>query len=671
VQRLDRIVTAVAVVVIAVLGFLPIANWIPGGFAIPGWGQLLEGWWSGTAIVAGTAVVLAIVARRVPVLASPAPAAAMIDLSVRRPALWAAGLAVAAFGAYLWVARSVFAGRPLLIDEIVQVFQARLFAHGALTRAAGPYPEFFGSILILERDGRLFSQFPAGGPAMLSVGTLLGGEWVTGPLFGAASAVLFTALLRRIEPRPGVACAAAGLFAFAPFAVFMSGSHMNHVTVLTWLLVGWTGLIRLVGPEPPRIGWAIVAGLGFGIAATVRPLDAGAFAAPAGLWLLLRTVRRGGWAALFTSGVAVAAPMAVQLWINARTTGSPLLFGYNANYGSGQELGFHRTPWGDVHTPARGLELLNLYFVRLQSYFLELPIPSLLPATAALALTRRLSPFDRYLMASAALLAGLYFSYWHDGFYLGPRFMYPLLPFLALWTARALPHLRETVGPGLAGRSLGFAAVVAVALGLATSVPLRVREHRSRLITMRWDADLAARRAGVRNAVVLVRESWGAQLIARMWAVGIVPSTAEQVYRRADACALERSLEAIETRRLRGKAAEAFLMPVLVDSARLVASPFTVDPTNRFLPGAHYTAECVQRLAEDQRGFTLFSPLLLAGRDDVIYARDLHARDSLLLREYPDRPVFLLRPPSTALGARPRFESLRRDSLLAAWRKGS
>ena len=595
----------------------------------------------------------------------------MIDLSVRRPALWTAALTVAAFGAYLWVARSVFAGRPLFIDEIVQVFQARLFAHGALTRTAGPYPEFFGSILLLERAGRLFAQFPAGGPAMLSVGTLLGAEWMTGPLFGAASVVLFAALLRRIEPRPGVVCAAAGLFAFAPFAVFMSGSHMNHVTALTWLLVGWTGLIRLVGPEPPRIRWAIITGLGFGIAATIRPLDAAAFAAPAGLWLLLRTIRRGGWGALVTSGVAVAAPMAVQFWINARTTGSPLLFGYNAAYGSGQELGFHRTPWGDVHTPARGLELLNLYFVRLQSYFLELPIPSLLPATAALALTRRLSPFDRYLMASGALLAGLYFAYWHDGFYLGPRFMFPLLPFLALWTARALPLLRDAVGPGLASRPLGFAAAVAVALGLTTSVPLRVREHRNRLITMRWDADLAARRAGVRNAVVLVRESWGAQLIARMWAAGVAPSAAEQIYRRADACALERSLDAIETRRLRGKAAEAFLQPVVVDSARLVASPFTVDPTNRFLPGARYTVECIQRLAEDRRGFTLFAPLLLAGRDDVVYARDLHARDSLLLREYPDRPVFLLRPPSTALGATPRFESLRRDSLLAVWRGGS
>ena len=62
------------------------------------------------------------------------------------------------------------------------------------------------------------------------------------------------------------------------------------------------------------------------------------------------------------------------------------------------------------------------------------------------------------------------------------------------------------------------------------------------------------------------------------------------------------------------------------------------------------------------------APLLLARGGGNRYARDLGARDSLLLREYPDRPVYLLRPPSGAVGALPRFEALSRDSLLAAWR---
>lgn len=668
--RLDRIVTTLAVVVIAVLGFLPIANWIPGGPSIPTWGDLVAGWWSGTAIVAGIAVVIAVLTRKVAALPGEGVPARLAASFAAAPRLWTAAIALVALGIYLSVAREIFSAKPLLIDEIAQVYQARIYAGGVLALPTPRYPEFFSSFQVLNLGGKVFSQYPAGGPAMLAIGTLLGAEWIVGPLFGAISVLLFAALARRIESRPGVALAAIMLFAFAPFVAFMSGTHMNHVTGLTWLLLGMLGLARLTERPSPRIRDGLLMGLGFGVAATIRPLDAAAFAAPAGLWFLVRAVRRGAWASLIASGVAIAAPVAVLLCVNARTTGSPLLFGYNAYYGPEQALGFHRTPWGDLHTPARGLELLNLYFVRLQSYFLELPIPSLLPAIAALALTRRLSAFDRYLIAAAALLCGLYFTYWSDGFYLGPRFLYATLPMLALWTSRLVPLLRDRLGPGLAGRSLGIAIVVALALGLATEVPLRVREYQRQLTTMRWDADAAARRAGVRDAVVLVRESWGAQLIARMWAAGVGPNVAEQVYRKSDACALERTLDAIERGRHRARAAEAMLQSLVADSAKLVISPYTVDPSNRLLPGSAYTEECVRRLAEDRRGFTLFLPLVLAGRGGVVYARDLHGRDSLLLEEYPRRPVYLLRPPSSELGAAPRFEPLQRDSLLSSWRDG-
>jgi hypothetical protein len=214
---------------------------------------------------------------------------------------------------------------------------------------------------------------------------------------------------------------------------------------------------------------------------------------------------------------------------------------------------------------------------------------------------------------------------------------------LALWTSRSVPLLRDRLGRRFAGRSLGIATAVVLALGLTTSVPLRAREYQGRLTTMRWDADAAARRAGVRDAVVLVRESWGAQLIARMWAAGVGPNIAEQVYRKSDACALERTLDAIERGKYPARAAEAMLQPLVADSGKLVISPYTVDPTNRLLPGSDYTEECVRRLAQDRRGFTLYLPLV---------------------------PVYLLRPPSSELGAAPRFELLRRDSLLSSWREG-
>jgi hypothetical protein len=668
--RLDRILTAAAALLLALLGFLPIANWIPGGRSIPTWENLVGGWWSGTLIVAGFAGVIAILARKLPAFPGagvPARLAASFAAAPRRSS---AAIALVALGVYLTVAQTVFAARPLLIDEVAQVFQARIYADGALALPAPPHPEFFSALQIVNHGGKVFSQYPPGGPAMLAIGALVSAEWIVVPLFGAASVLLFSALIRRIEPRPGVRLAAITLFAFAPFIVFMSGSHMNHVTGLTWLLLGMLGLARVMETSSPRHADALLLGLGFGVAATIRPLDAAAFAAPAGVWFLVHAMRHRAWVSLLGAGLAVAAPIGVLLYVNAYTTGSPLRFGYSAYYGPEVGLGFHRTPWGELHTPLWGIELLNIYFVRLQSYFLELPIPSLLPALAALALTRRLSAFDRYLIVAAALLCGLYFAYWSDGFYLGPRFLYATLPMLTLWTCRAIPLIGGRLGPGWTQWALVPAIVIALGLGLATELPRRVREHRSRLTTMRWDADAAARRAGIRGAVVLVRESWGAQLIARMWAAGVRPNIAEQVYRRTDACVLERTLDVIEHERYRDRAAEAMLQPLVADSARLVPSPYTADPSNRFLPGSGYTEECLRRLGEDRRGVTLFLPLVLAGRDGVVYARDLHGRDSLLLEGYPDRPVYLLRPSSSELGAVPGFEPLDRDSLLLSWRSG-
>lgn len=668
--RLDRILTAAALLVIVALGFLPIANWIPGGTSIPSWGDLVGGWWSGTVLVLGGAVVFAVLTRKLPAILGEDLPARLARSFAAHPGRWSFGLGVVAAVLYLWIAREVLSARPLLVDEIVQVYQGRIFASGALALPVPAHPEFFSTSHVLSVAGKVFSQFPAGGPAMLALGSLVRAEWIVTPLCGALSVMLYAALVRRVEPRPGVALAAAMLFGFAPFLAFMSGSHMNHVTSLLWLLVGMLGLCRVMEQPRPRVGDALLLGLGFGMAATIRPLDAVAFALPAGAWLLVRTLRTGTWSALATAGIGVVAPVTVMLWVNQQTTGSPLAFGYTTLWGAGHEIGFHISPYGYPHTPGTGLELLNLYFVRLQSYLFETPFPALVPAILALALWRRLSPFDRYLFAAAGLLVLTYWAYWHDGFYLGPRFMIPLVPLLALWTARAWPALRERVPGVLVGRAFGFACVVAVGIALFVSIPLRAQQYRNGMLTLRWDADAAAEQAGVRNAVVLVRESWVAQMVARMWAVGIPRNDVERQYRNTDACRMETELSRIEREGLRGPTAALALEPLLRDSARLIRSPYTTDPTNRFLPGSRYTPVCLARLREDQAGYTLHLPLILAGRDEVLYARDLHGRDSLLLEQYPDRAVYLLRPPTTEVGAAPRFYPLRRDSLLAAWRSG-
>jgi len=669
--RLDRAIALTVAALVACLGLLPIANWIPGGHAVPWYGLVAADLLTGLCIAAGAGLVLGILSPRFRWLWRDGRLEPLHRSAEVHWTGWTVGIAGVGFVVYAGIARELFAGRPLLIDEIIQVFQARLLAAGHLWVPAAPHQEFFSSLHLVEQQGRVYGQFPMGGPAMLALGSLAGAEWLVDPFFAALTVLAFGALLGRIEPRGGIRLGALLLFALSPFAAFMSGSHMNHVTALFWITLGLLGLAGAVSDEGGRFRHGLLAGLGFGFAATIRPVDAMAFAAPAGLWLLVRAVRQRRVAALLGSGLGITLPIVLLAWTNLHTTGAPFRFGYSVLWGKAHDLGFHATPWGPVHTPARGLELVNLYFLRLQTYFLEAAAPALIPMTVALALTRRLRGFDRYLLAASLLLIGLYAAYWHDGFYLGPRFMYPLLPLLALWTARFLPAMRQSFGSGLPLRTATFAAIIALGLGLATSLPVRAGQYRAGMISLRWDPDRAAGRAGIRNALVLVRESWGAELVARMWALGISRPDADAIYRGADPCALDSVLVTLEASPVPVERELLRLHPLLADSARLVnAESVTGDPSLRLIPGVHYPARCVAKIEANRSGFTLFPPLLLARRFGNVYARDLGPRDSLLIAEYPDRPLYLLKPATLRVGAEPIFRPLRRDSLLAAWRNG-
>jgi hypothetical protein len=659
-------------VIVLVFGFLPVVNWVRGGREWPRYDTDLEGWLAGTAIALGVGVLYAIVVRRFPALWRSDALEPLIRLWVRRPRSTTAALSLASLALYAFSARSVFSGRPLLVDEVIQLYQARLFATGRIAATVDAAPELFSALFLLERNGRVFSQFPPGGPLVLSLGVVVGAVWLIVPLCGALAVACFASLCRRVEAdRPGVSLLASLLFAGAPYMIFMSGSQMNHVPTLLGVVLALLALERATSDDAApqrRVPWGFTCGAALGFAATIRPPDAAAFAAPiavALLWTAVRDHRRIG--ALLASGVGVAIPVGLMLWFNLHTTGAPLLFGYEAMWGKSHAIGFHAAPWGAAHTPARGLELLSLYFLRLQTYLFETPVPSLAACLGALALATRLRRLDRVLLAGSGILVLLYFAYWHDGFYLGPRFFICLLPALSLWSARLFAEWRARWGRGEAYRVLVASSVACVAIAIGLSIPLRAAQYRSGLKTMRWDLEGSARAAGVRDALVFVRESWGAQLMVRLWAIGMSHPEAQALYRWVDACALERGLDSLERTGGRDAAARALLLPLLADSARVVQTPFSADSSERVLPGSRYGPRCVRRLQEDHAGFTVYLPFIVAESDNVVYARDLHARDSVLLARYPSRPVYLVRPPTDGDGVPPRFWRVSRDSLRADW----
>ncbi|MDQ6830395.1 MAG: hypothetical protein M3081_16170, partial [Gemmatimonadota bacterium] len=317
---------------------------------------------------------------------------------------------------------------------------------------------------------------------------------------------------------------------------------------------------------------------------------------------------------------------------------------------------------------ARGIGFLNLYFARMQTHLFETPVPSLLATIAALALVPRLSSLDRYWLACAAILVALYGAYWFAGDYLGPRFLLPLAPLCALWTARLPAIVRERWGPGTAYRATLATYAVAGVGALVLGVPARVHEYRAIAPLERWDAGGAAIAAGARGAIVLVRENWGGQVVARLWALGLTRSDASYLYRRVDTCVLDEHLDAVEQSGARGVAALRALATLMVDSSLLVASPYSQRTNERALPGLDYSPRCRDHLAENQSGFLPYQPFIVARGGGNLFVRDMGARDTLLLAEHPQAPLFAVRLDLAAGGRGLFVERVNRDSIIATAR---
>lgn len=662
-----------AAILVALLGFLPWYNWLPTGHDSVGY-QWMAAQGALTAMALGAAVALAFASERLPFLWHPGAATAIADEVAERAATFALLTAVAALLAYLIVAVVIFGRHPADVDDAVQLLQARAYARGSLWQELGPHPEFFVSTHDVVRGTRAFAQFPPGHPALLAIGVLLRAPWIIVPLAGAGCAWLYARIVAMVEPRASVWVAASLLLPFTPFMLGLAGSQMNHVTALCALLLATYGLVRTTRParvgEPRPWRWPLLAGLGLGAAATIRPLDALAFALPAAGWLLARLWGaprdRERWSDALLAGAGVAIPMLPMLWVNAHTTGGALTFGYTALWGGAHELGFHQAPYGPRHTPLRGIALVSFYFNLLQQALFASPIPSLVPVVGALWMARRLRAFDRYLLAASGLLCVGYWLYWYRGLVLGPRFLLPLLPALVLWAARFPAFVRERAPNGEWHRITVFAVIACLGGALFSLGPLRFHELRRQFAIARADVAGMERMQRLEGGLVLVREHWGNTLVARLWALGVPHPDAARAFDNADLCRLDAMISRLETAGADTVEATRALRRLLGDS---------LQTTRKVIPGtqiymavrdeAEFTPTCRARTLELARGtLPLAQMRVFEGRN--VYARDLHARDTLLLARYPGRPVWVLEPTPGVAGA-PRLLPLNLDSALADW----
>jgi hypothetical protein len=340
---------------------------------------------------------------------------------------------------------------PVVEDSAAQYAHAKLLAKGMLSAPAHPMPEFFQYTHVMDQ-GRWYSNYQLGHLLMLALGHLIGMVWLIDPLLCGAS-VWLAYRIARDHYRLPVARTTGMLAAFCPLWWDMASEYMNHNTSLFAVLLFVWAWLRMM--KHAHWGYAMLAGLGLGLAAITRPLTAIAIAIPfivSGLWTLRRQIL-SQWRTLAAFGTVCALLLAWQLYFNRQTTGDWLLFANKALYGDMVSLGFgHPITSGNfgafyvgtVHTLPRGIGNISNNLIGVNIFLFNWPIPSLLFVFLSILVFRP----DRLLatmLVSWFLLCALYVFYFFQDWCFGPRYMHEITGFLIIAAAIGISRAPATL----------------------------------------------------------------------------------------------------------------------------------------------------------------------------------------------------------------------------------
>jgi hypothetical protein len=652
---MERLSLRIFAAVLVACGVVPLANVLTEGSAVPWYSGAVKEWTERGLLL----LVIALLASR--------GAGQRVDKAIRgarallmRPSnrAFAVGAAVAAIVGAVFVALWALGGQPFTSDEMAQQFHARILASGHLTARPEALREFFNTAPVLDR-GDWFSQYPIGGPALIALGVLVSAPWIVNPLLLG----LTTLALYRFFERVGGELTARGatvLFVLSPMVLVMAGSQMNHVAALAaaacalWAAANWD----FAETSRDQMRFAAATGAALGVLATVRPLDAVLVTIVIGGVQITRAVAHPArWRSIGVQAVAGAVPIALLLWVNASTTGSPMLFGYDALNGPAHGLGFHLDPNGDAHTPLRGLTLASGYLLRLNLFLFEWPVPAVLIIAVGLVAIR--SPW-RWDLALAALMAVFligYGAYWFDGFFAGPRFLFTAIPAFVYFAARA-PSIVGKKAPAISKRTAALMIPLCMAVAWfgpwgVSSASSRIALYRDQRTKLKTDVESQARTESVDSALVFVNEGWRGSLQARLRVLGANQFTASRLLGTLDACALQTALDAADA----DTAPDSAKLATVLARARAAGVPRPVpnlpaDQAIALVLGSSPTPTCLREFSRDSLGtmpYALFLARQHVGSNgrvggNIVYARDLGARNELLRPRFGDRTWYRYRP---------------------------
>ena len=415
------------------------------------------------------------------------------DRLVAQPWITMAAISAATFVVLAWLANDVLLRFPNSGDEYGYLFQVRAWLEGRAWFPALPGQEFFAFGHIRVLDGRVFSVFPPGWPAVLFAAGLAGvPAWLVNPVLGALVVPVFFAAARRwYEPR--VALAAIVAMIVSAFFLLNSASYYAHTTTLLATIVFAAAALR--GSDGDSFALGAVAGLAFGAAFAARFFTALMCGLPFGVYHLRRNFGHWRFAAGFAAGALPI--LALFLWHNQALMGRWGVLPMNGfeNYDS---------RWFQANLLTRGTDiaLSNLWDV------VAWTPPAVLPLFA-IALLRKDGPSRQRLLASAflCLVAGYYLYVDTGGNRYGPRYYFEALPFVVLpaaWLAMKERAWREKTP---AARWHFYLFALSLLIAVPASAWHAATAHA--IVYERTDLYRVVDRSGIGNAIVFVATPTG------------------------------------------------------------------------------------------------------------------------------------------------------------------
>jgi hypothetical protein len=259
-------------------------------------------------------------------------------------------------------------GADLTDDESVYRFSAELLLGGRLYATSPPMKLFFDHSFMIN-DGKFYSQYFMGWPALLAPWLVVGVPGLANPVYSALTVPAIFLTLRELGGRW---CAVVGalLFLSAPMVQFTAATQLSHTSCM-FALAWMTYLTVRANRGDPS--WWLHPGIAatFSVAFFIRPTVAVSMGVPL-LFVWAAAVRKISpekrWGAVLTFAAPAVLFAAAFFAVNAVQNGSIGYVSYQRAADYARENGFHYSAWSklpDDWTPSFGFGAIDLALARI------------------------------------------------------------------------------------------------------------------------------------------------------------------------------------------------------------------------------------------------------------------------------------------------------------------